>query len=176
MTTEGIRKKCIVTTWGRVYGPYKRKDGRLHVVTISNEGEQRSISYPKFLMERILGRKLDPQETVDHIDGDFTNDDLSNLRVLSRSVHASNDQTRRAMPLVGCRNCGTQFVAKRTHNHDGFGYFCKRICRKQYKSAAKLGLVDSSPSPRLPAEYHTRHFHKTNRYGKPLESHDSHFP
>ena len=39
-------------------------------------------------MERFLGRKLDRREHVHHIDGDYTNNDLSNLEVLSASVHA----------------------------------------------------------------------------------------
>jgi hypothetical protein len=40
-------------------------------------------------MELKLGRKLRLDETVDHIDGDFKNNDLTNLQILSRSENAS---------------------------------------------------------------------------------------
>lgn len=83
----------------RVHGPYKRKDGRQIVIVVENKGLRRTVSYPKWLMEVQLGRKLDPNlETVDHIDSNFDNNDLSNLRIVPRPEHSADD-TRRAKSL-----------------------------------------------------------------------------
>lgn len=71
----------------KIYGPYTRKDGRKHVI-LRKDGKLQTISYPRFLLEEKLGRKLLPEETVDHIDEDLSNDDLSNLQVLSRAENA----------------------------------------------------------------------------------------
>lgn len=70
----------------KVYGPYYREDGRRHVILYDFEaGIRRTKSYPRYLMEQHLGRELEEWETVDHIDEDFTNDDISNLQILSRT-------------------------------------------------------------------------------------------
>jgi hypothetical protein len=42
-------------------------------------------------MANHLGRDILPEETVDHIDGDFTNDDIDNLQLLSREENASKE-------------------------------------------------------------------------------------
>lgn len=72
-----------------VYGPYKRSDGRQHVILYDPETRKRkTVSYPKYLLEQKLGRELEHDETADHVDEDFTNDDLNNLQVLSRAKNA----------------------------------------------------------------------------------------
>ena len=43
------------------------------------------MSYAKWLMEKELGRKLDRNEVVLHIDGNAYNNDLDNLRVVTRA-------------------------------------------------------------------------------------------
>jgi hypothetical protein len=70
----------------KVYGPYSRPDGRKHVVLYEN-GQRTTVSYPKWLMEQKLGRKLEPNETVHHVNGDFTDDRLDNLQVIDKHDH-----------------------------------------------------------------------------------------
>jgi len=68
----------------KIYGPYLRQDGRKHVIAYnSTKQERKTISYPKYLLEKKLNRYLEYNETVDHIDGNLTNDNLSNLQILS---------------------------------------------------------------------------------------------
>lgn len=68
----------------KVYGPYKPgKDGRRRV-SIKVNGKLITKQYAKFKLEIILGRILDKDETVDHIDGNKLNDSSDNLRLLSR--------------------------------------------------------------------------------------------
>lgn len=49
----------------------------------------RLIKEHRYLMEQYLGRKLQPNESVHHIDGIKDNNDLSNLVVLVKSAHHS---------------------------------------------------------------------------------------
>ena len=76
----------------KVYGPYTRPDGRQHVILIFEDGQRRTVSYPKYLMEQKLGRELDPDlETINHKNGDFTDNRWENLEILSRVDHAHLD-------------------------------------------------------------------------------------
>ena len=43
----------------------------------------------RYLMEQFLGRKLEPDEVVHHIDGNRGNNDLANLVVMKRNEHSS---------------------------------------------------------------------------------------
>jgi hypothetical protein len=74
----------------KVYGPYMRGDGRKHIILYDTELKKRTtLSYPKFLLQKKIGRKLVGDETTDHIDEDFTNDELENLQILSLAVNAA---------------------------------------------------------------------------------------
>lgn len=74
-----------------IYGPYTRKDGRKHIILKlkgtgkGGFGNLTTYSYPKFLLEMKLGQKLNRNETCDHKDDNFTNDDINNLQVLTRA-------------------------------------------------------------------------------------------
>ena len=96
----------------RVYGPYERLDGRSHVIIIFKDGKRKTVSYPKYLKEIELDRYLKENETVDHIDGNFKNNDLSNLQVLDRSTHVSLDNKRAIDAIVSCVYCLKEFIIK----------------------------------------------------------------
>jgi hypothetical protein len=74
----------------KVYGPYtSKKDGRTRcVLTFDNCKRKTTVSYPKLLLETSVGRKLDKDETVDHIDADHTNNHIGNLQILTRVENA----------------------------------------------------------------------------------------
>lgn len=92
-----------------IYGPYDH-NRRLRLVMVDKvNGRKTSISYAKYLMEVHLGRYLKSDETVDHIDNDYTNNDISNLRVISRSRHAYEDVLRNKPNKVHCEYCGKVF-------------------------------------------------------------------
>ena len=116
----------------KVYGPYTRKDNRQHVIVIFTDNSRRTVSYPKYLMEQRLGRELHPDnETIDHIDGDFTNNDLSNLRIVPRSKHISEDQKKVRPVAFFCVWCGKLAArhAKDLHHNSRLGKvgpFCGR--------------------------------------------------
>lgn len=79
----------------KIYGPYKWKDSRERLAIVYPDGKHSSVSYPKYLMEQHLGRYLLPEETVDHIDKDFSNHNFDNMRVINRSEHVVEDVIRK---------------------------------------------------------------------------------
>ena len=117
----------------KIYGPYTRKDGRL-VCVLYNNGVRTTISYPKLLIENHLNRKLTQDETVDHIDGNPQNNDLSNLQILSRSDNARKSVKRAELSTVVCKLCGKSFQRrtaillynKNIRKRDG--PFCSKSC------------------------------------------------
>lgn len=146
----------------KVYGPYTNKsnNGRQHVIII-DKGKRRTVSYPKYLMEQHLGRELDPnKETIDHIDDDFTNNDLSNLRVIDRSNHSSEDNLRVRNVKITCVWCGSE-AYKRPGRLDSnsklgkAGPFCGRSCAGKYGKSVQMGEDKLPVQPSgYPREYY----------------------
>lgn len=98
----------------KVYGPYIRKDDRMHVVLIKHDDEnhiisRKTVSYPKYLVEVYTGKYLEPDETIDHIDGNFHNNELSNLRVVPRKEHCKSHTSSRQEIIKKCVICGKGF-------------------------------------------------------------------
>ena len=133
----------------KLYGPYiNEKDGRMRCVIAFPNGKKKTVSYPKYLMEVHLGRYLDSDETVDHIDGNPLNNELSNLQILNRREHCYNDAIRNKDIIVKCLYCGKEFTIKgskisqrnRKDRHQS-GYFCSRECSGKYGAAIQNGLI-----------------------------------
>ncbi len=144
----------------QIFGPYKRKDGRQIVIVVENDGTRRTVSYPKWIMEQHLGRRLDPnEETVDHIDSNFDNNDLDNLRLMPRKEHSADD-TRRVKNLkFNCAWCQTEFersprLIRDKSNKGKAGPFCSRSCAGKYSRQLQLKLVEKMvPQPFVESEY-----------------------
>lgn len=120
----------------KVYGPYTRPDQRKHVIIIHDDGRRQTQSYPRFLIEQ-QGRKLLPDETVDHINNDFTDDRFENLQILSREENARKEMERqervRKMYHFVCPHCGTDSVKPLNHMLGNWkknrgGPYCSRRC------------------------------------------------
>src|ERR1700678_4235054 len=100
----------LLATAEKVYGPYLSPIGRKIVIIIDDEGNRKTVSYPKYLMEQHLGVELDPDlHTIDHRDGNKSNDDLSNLQILPRSEHSAKDTRRVKLEKFICGECGKEF-------------------------------------------------------------------
>lgn len=135
----------------KVYGPYLNKvDGRKRVVLSFLNGSKKTISYPKYLMELHLNRYLQANETIDHIDGDFTNDDLSNLRILYRKEHVVLDVIRNKDLNVTCTYCtkmftiaGSKINNRNRKNRNNSGYFCSRSCSGKFGKDIQLNKIQS---------------------------------
>ena len=123
----------------KVYGPYFREDGRQHVVLVDKDGNKRTKSYPRYLLEIHLGRELLITETVDHINNDFTDNRIENLQILSRqeNILKQHKINPRKIYYFICPNCGTEatkylndVVSNRKHGK--VGPFCSRKCAGQF--------------------------------------------
>ena len=150
----------------KMYGPYLRKDGRQHVCLVGLGGRRKTVSYPKYLVEIRLGSYLDEDDTVDHINGDFSDNRPENLRVLKRSGHAALDVKRRVVGDVLCPMCGTSFQPSGNQMRpDTAGPFCSRSCAGKYGAAVQNG------SARLGKTLINKSYasHKEHQGGKPLE-------
>lgn len=116
----------------KVYGPYVCKDGRSRIQIIEN-GKSRFMSWPKYLMEKHLGCKLLPDETVDHINGDFTDNRIENFRVLGRSEHVKRHVKRSELVEITCLYCGNKSLKVARHlrhnqRQGKSGPFCSKRC------------------------------------------------
>jgi hypothetical protein len=131
----------------RLNGPYLRPDGRKHLVVVKPNGKKTTLSYPKYLMEMHLGRYLLPNESVDHINKDFTDDRLENLQVLTHSEHAQLDAKRLVAQTFECPWCEKEFelVGKKlsyalsNRKRGKAGPFCGRSCAGKYGASVQNG-------------------------------------
>jgi len=91
------KAKYIVDNWEifsslyedvKITGIRIRKcDNRVQCSIVWNEGKKCS-TVARFMLEIKLNVRLNIDETVDHIDGDSTNDSIDNLQLLSRSENS----------------------------------------------------------------------------------------
>lgn len=98
-----------------VYGSYTRKDGRQHIVLTRHDAEgciieRHTVSYPKYIVEKYIDRYLLPNETVDHIDCNFRNNDISNLRIVDRDLHCKSHTYSKPSVVKKCVICGKTFT------------------------------------------------------------------
>ena len=103
-----------------------------------------TLSYPKYLREVHLDRYLEKEETVDHIDGNFLNNVISNLQVLKRQEHCYNDAIRNEDIEVKYNYCGKLFTIPgnmiNNRNRKLTGYFCSRHCSGKYGREIQMDL------------------------------------
>jgi hypothetical protein len=145
---DAINSYYLCTTAHKVHGPYKKRNGRQFVVIINDDGSRRTVSYPKFLVEQHLGRTLHPDlETIDHIDGNFNNNNLNNLRIIPRDEHSADDTRRVKHEIFTCAWCNKEFkrsprlIRDKSKNKKA-GPFCSRQCAGRYSRLLQLKLID----------------------------------
>ena len=152
----------------KVHGPYKRKsDGRQIVILIETNGKRRTVSYPKWIMELQLGRKLDPDlETVDHWDSDIENNDPANLKLVPRKEHSAQDTRRVKLVKFTCAWCDKEFersprLVRDKAKKKKAGPFCSRACAGKYSRMLQLKLVEKlDAQPVVDSEYYKRKYVK----------------
>lgn len=158
--------KVAKLSYKKVFGPYTKKDGRKIVIVVQRNGKRRTVSYPKWILEQHLGRKLRIDETVDHWDSDFNNNSIDNLKIFPRDVHSANDTRRVKLVEVECGWCGKKFkrsprILRDKSKKKSGGPFCSRSCAGKYSRNLQLKLIDEfNPQPFVESEYYKRKYIK----------------
>lgn len=112
-----------------------------------NRYKDKYVLLHRVVMENHLGRLLTSDEIVHHIDEDPSNNDISNLQVMSRSEHNQlHKSTGRCMADLQCPNCLTMFTieARRTYKVKKTRYTtCSRACgtRLDYRIRMEGGFI-----------------------------------
>jgi predicted RNA-binding Zn-ribbon protein involved in translation (DUF1610 family) len=129
----------------KVYGPYLFKSGacvgRKYVTQKFSDGAKRNLLYSRYVMEQHLGRQLSPDEHVDHIDDDKTNDAIENLQIVSCSENAKKAARLRPAEMLEfvCPECGVLARKKarqvRHNRKQGKeGPFCGKSCAATWRT------------------------------------------
>lgn len=109
----------------------KDKDGRKRIDLFNSNTDRTTISYARYLMSVKLGRFLEEHEEVDHIDTDRTNDNIDNLQILTKPVHAiksANERRGRNIAELVCPQCGVVFEREVRNIKKGTVPKCSRRC------------------------------------------------
>jgi hypothetical protein len=148
----------------KIYGPYTRRDGRKIVIVVETNGIRRTVSYPKWLMELQIGRRLDIDDTVDHWDSDINNNSLENLRIVPRDQHSADDTRRVKKVKFQCAWCEKEFersprLIRDKAKKGKAGPFCSRNCAGKYSRQLQLKLIDKFDSQEaIDSEYYKRKY------------------
>jgi hypothetical protein len=140
-----------------VTGPYTNEAvgskayGRKIVCVYRMDGTHYMVSYPKFLVQYLLDRELDPTaETIDHLDGNVDNNSWENLRIVDKATHSCQDAKRSKQAQLTCVWCGTPFTRQasqvRHFSKSGkAGPFCSKKCSGSYAAEFQNGRADRLP-------------------------------
>lgn len=145
----------------KVYGPYYHSEGRSQVVVLYEDGTRKNKLLSRFRKELELGEDLPTGYTVDHKDRVKTNDEVSNLKVIPKGEHSSEDAIRVEKKEIVCVLCGR--TAEKKPNHlDGnakqgkAGPFCGKRCAGRYGAMVQHGNMDRlQAQPRCKKESRT---------------------
>ncbi len=133
--------KGVTDRFGRkVWGPYEYTTAgkTRQLVNLRENGKMSSMSYPRWLMECHLGRRLTDDETVDHIDEDPTNESVSNYQLLSLVDNIRKSKRPKEMVKFVCPVCNV--VAEKSardvrgnRKRGCAGPFCSKQCARSHQ-------------------------------------------
>lgn len=128
------------TKWSKGY-TVVNGENRKHVLLIADDGSRTSTPYSRYLVCVHLGRFLEQDEQVDHIDDDKTNDVIENLQVLSVSENNRKEAKRRGrlMAEIKCPQCSKVFIRRKGYTQavpalKGKVTCCSKECSTSFKS------------------------------------------
>jgi hypothetical protein len=166
MELEKIKEEILklYPEYDRVYGPYIRKSDNRKILSLSKIGKKGSTAkqFAKVLLEIKLNKRLEKNDTVDHIDGDVTNDNIENIQLLSRENNALKGAIQIKTFKDICKFCGKEFelskdqikAFKQKHHKDKAGPFCSRSCSGKYGAELQNGRIDKLDRPQYDIEYY----------------------
>lgn len=125
--------------WARGYIQIN-PEGRRTVILYNSPTDRSSTQYARYLLAVNEGRYLTESEEADHIDNDFTNDDLSNLQILDVDDHRDKTHKNGIQARYDsfiCAGCNTEFT-RRHSKVKTYTKYCSSVCsRKMVKPPSK---------------------------------------
>jgi len=127
----------------KIYRLWHKKEQRWYAVIVWPD-KRTTKSWARYAMEVHLGRFLSKKEQVDHIDEDKTNDDITNLQILTRKEnnlkHVRLNNKQKKIITLTCSYCLKQFerevrIVKSRKNK--IGDFCKKECLHKFLANPK---------------------------------------
>ncbi len=130
-------------------------EGRRTLILFNSSDDRTSTQYARYLLAVKLGRFLNDDEQVDHKDNDKTNDNINNLRLLTKTENRLKEQIRyleEDQICFGyyCAYCETKFILterqKNMKMKAGTEYaFCSRSCASlhQHKRSEVFKSISS---------------------------------
>ena len=119
------------------------KEPRRVVSLVKNDGTKSSTSYSRYLFSVSIGRYLDVDEHVDHIDGNKLNDTIENLQILSQTENNIKSIIERGKSMETldfiCPICSKVFSRRKSNYtyRPNFIPTCSRKCGR-VSAAEKL--------------------------------------
>lgn len=119
----------------------KNPEGRTNVVLYNRNNKMRSTtSLARYKLSVKLGRYLDSEEHVDHIDEDKTNDDIDNLQILSPAdnnrKHIKLNNKEAKFLILNCPKCNEPFLISlrnyKSRQKNNKNIFCSRSCARKF--------------------------------------------
>lgn len=121
-------------------------NGRKLLDLFNSDTCRTTISYARYLVCVDLGIFLSDRYEVDHIDNDCTNDELSNLQVLTVEEHRKKTKLfleGRNIATCTCAFCSKSFSREVRHIR-GINSFCSRSCNAKFNRANNGWLINAS--------------------------------
>ena len=129
----------------RLYGPtFHKEENRRYVFLVEPVTQKRTtLSYARYLMSVHLGRLLDEDEHVDHVDNDRLNDVIENLQVLTPEENLKKQAAHKGIKtaVLKCPHCCKEFEKRLNQTHlggkPGTSTACSRCCSGSFSVALK---------------------------------------
>jgi hypothetical protein len=125
----------------KIYGPYIRKDNRKHIIAIFPNNKRKTISYPKYLIEKLIGKFLKENEIIHHKNENIFDNKLNNLIILNRNYHSSlHAKKYPEQKEFNCIFCYKNIILNRkqlirlqgNRRRNKNGPFCSKLCSGKY--------------------------------------------